>query len=431
MSKPGFSNAILALLAAIVIIGGLDYVIRTFEPPHNAALAKEAHHEHAPGEEHTEDEAHDDAGHEEHDAHDEHEGEGNVHLSPERLAELDITLSPVHRGSVKSTLSFPAEIMLDPDGEAHLVPRVAGIAREILVSIGEEVKQGDVLAVLESRELGGAKSDYLAQLAYLDLARTTFNREKRLWEEKICSEQDYLEARQAFQAAQIAVESSQQALYALGLSSEDVSGLPREVKTDLTRFEIRAPFDGTVIARHISRGEAVSGERSIFLLAELDTVWAMGRVTERDIRKIAPGQEAIVQLEGFPGEEFVGTIDYIGSILDPSSRTVDARVIVPNAEKRIRAGMFGRLAIFLDSHEHDETMLVPNGALQRTATGAIVYRMEGTDEFEPVPVEILHASDTFTEVQGNLEENDRVAVGDIFVLKSEAGKAAMGGGHSH
>jgi len=102
-----------------------------------------------------------------------------------------------------------------------------------------------------------------------------------------------------------------------------------------------------------------------------------------------------------------------------------------NPEKRIRAGMFGRLLAFIDNHEHSESLLVPNSALQRTNTGAIVYRAEKDGEFEPVAVEVLHASDTFTEVQGPLKENDRVAVGDVFVLKSEAGKEAMGGGHSH
>ena len=373
-------------------------------------------------------------GHDDHEGEqgdEDHEGEGMVHLSPERLDELDITLSTVHRGTVSSTLFFPAETMLDPDSEAHLVPRVTGIAGEIFVSIGDSVSQGDLLAVLESRELGRTKSEYLASLAMRDLAQATYSREKKLSEDGISAKQDYLEATQAYRAAQIDVASAEQALYVLGLSDAEVKQVPKEDDSALTRYEVRAPFDATVIERHISLGESIGAETEIFLLAKLDTIWVMGRVTERDIRRVSVGQKAVVQLEGYPGEEFAGKLDYLGSILDSSSRTINARVILDNPDKRIRAGMFGRLLAFIDNHEHSESLLVPNNALQRTNTGAIVYRAEKDGVFEPVAVEVLHASDTFTEVQGPLKENDRVAVGDIFVLKSEAGKEAMGGGHSH
>ncbi len=416
----------LVALAIVPMASKLKFLPTGLDTPPVLAAEELDDHGHEPGEHKEEEEGHSEEG-----EHDDHEEKGNVHLSPERLESLDITVSPIHRGSVKSTLSFPAETMLDPDEEAHLVPRVGGIVREVFARLGDQVSEGDLLAVLDSRELGRAKSELLSSLAIRDLAQSTYAREKSLWEEKISAEQDFQVARQALRSAQIAVESAEQALFALGLTPAYVKSLPREGGTSLTRYEVRAPFGGTIIERHISLGEAINENTSIFHIANLKTMWTMGRITERDLRRIAVGQEAIVQLEGYPGEEFSGVIDYIGSVLDPSSRTVEARVVLSNDDKRIRAGMFGRLMIFLNSHEHDETLLVPNGALQRTETGAIVYRAEGEGEFEPVAVEVLHASDAFTEVQGPLKENDRVAVGDIFVLKSEAGKAAMGGGHSH
>ncbi|MCF6287541.1 MAG: efflux RND transporter periplasmic adaptor subunit [Candidatus Hydrogenedentes bacterium] len=434
MSSTNRNYMVVAAVSALLLCAGIEYTFgpKLYDAP--LALAAEKEHAHEEGEKHEESghDAHEESGHEEEKGeHGEHEEEGNVHLSSERMEELDITLSTVHQGSVKSILSFPAETMLDPDDEAHLIPRVPGIAREIFASIGDVVAAGDLLAILDSRELGRAKSEYLADLSMRDLLQATYIREKKLWEDKISAEQDYLIARQAYQAAQIEVKSSEQSLFALGLSVEDVKGLPREKGTDLTRYEVRAPFAATVIERHIALGEAIGENTEIFLIANLKTIWAMGRVTERDLRKVSLGQEALIQLEGYPGEEFPGKLDYIGSILDPNSRTVNARVILSNEDKRIRAGMFGRLLVFLDSHEHSETLLVPNGALQRTATGAIVYKEKGEGIFEPLTVDVLHTSDTLTEIQGALKENDRVAVGDIFVLKSEAGKAAMGGGHSH
>ena len=430
MSSTKRNYMVVAAVSALLLCAGIEYAFGPKLHDASLALAAEKEHAHEAGEKHEESgqDDHDESGHKEEGGHEE---EGNVHLSAETMEQLDITLTTVHQGSVKSTLSFPAEIMLDPDAEAHLVPRVPGIAREILVSIGDIVAKGDLLAVLDSRELGRAKSEYLADLSMRDLLQVTYSREKKLWEDKISAEQDYLEARQAYRAAQIEVKSSEQSLYALGLSVEDVEGLPREKSTELTRYEVRAPFSATIIKRNISLGEAIAEDTDIFLLANLKSVWAMGRVSERDIRRVALGQEAIVQLESYPGEEFRAKLDYLGSVLDSHSRTVNARVTLANPDRHIRAGMFGRLLVFLDNHKHAKTLLVPHGALQRTPTGAIVYKAVGEGEFEPVTVDVLHTSDTLTEIQGALTEGDRVAVGDIFVLKSEAGKDSMGEGHSH
>ncbi len=371
-------------------------------------------------------EAHND----EQEGHDDHE-EGVVHLSPERLESLNIAMVPVHAGTVDSTLTIPAEVSLDPDNEAHLVPRVRGIVREVFVGIGDRVNAGDLLAVLDSRELARAKSEYLAAVAMRDLAQTTFAREKGLWEDKISAEQDYLQAKAEYQAARIKVQTAEQQLHALGLSQAEVNGLPQAKDTTLTRYEIRAPFDATVVQRHITFGETVGEDDEVFFIAKLDPVWVMGRATERDLRRLREGQKAIVQLDAFPDEDFSGVIDYIGSVLDPESRTVNVRMVLPNPETRLRAGLFGRMLVFVDEHAHDETVLVPNDALQRTDTGAIVYKAQEEGEFRAVPVSVLHSSDTLTEVQGAIQEGDRVAFGDIFVLKSEAGKEGLGGGHSH
>lgn len=374
------------------------------------------------------------------DAHADHEHEDDVaasrsdsviHIPSARLRDAVITFVPVHRGTVKGILSIPAEIALDSDNEAHIVPRVPGIVREVHAGLGQEVEAGAVLAVLDSRELAHAKSEYLAALSARELAQATYNREKGLWEQKISAERDYIEAVQALRTAEIAVETAQQALHALGLDADAIAGPPGTGNASLTRYEVRAPFSGRVLARHVAIGEAVDSNHQVFHLARLDPVWALGRVPERDIARVRLGQHAIVSVDAYPGEEFTGTVDYIGSVLDPASRTVNVRVPLANPNERLRAGMFGRMLLQLDEHDHGEALLVPNDALQRSAGGAVVYKKVGEETLQPVPVTVLHASDTLTEVQGDLVDGNLVAAGDLFLLKSEASRDAMGGGHSH
>jgi cobalt-zinc-cadmium efflux system membrane fusion protein len=128
------------------------------------------------------------------------------------------------------------------------------------------VKRGQVLAVIASTGLSEQRSELLAAQKRLSLAKSTYEREKKLWEEKISAEQDYLQAQQTLREAEIAVANSQQKLVALGASAT-VSG-------SLNRYEIRAPFDGMVVEKHIALGEAVKEDASIFTISDLSFVWA-------------------------------------------------------------------------------------------------------------------------------------------------------------
>lgn len=362
--------------------------------------------------------------------HEDHE-EGVVHLDRSRRASINLSTTVVHRGTVTTTLAVPAEVQFDPDQVAHLAPRVSGIVREVTAGIGDVVEAGQLMAVLDSRELAEAKSAFLAAVAMRDLAEATFVREKGLFEKQVSSEQDFLEAKQAFEETQIRVRTAKQQLHALGLSNEYIDQLPGEEGASLTRYEIRAPFEATVVERHITLGESAGPNNQVYFIARMDPVWVMGQAAERDIRKLRVGHRAVVELDAYPGEDFEGQVDYVGSALDPRSRTVSVRVVLPNPDRSLRAGMFGRMAIFLDEHEHAEAMLVPVDAVQRTDRGHVVYRFMTEEEYEVVPVTVLHESKDFVEVQGPLKEGDLVATGDTFVLKSEAGKEDMGGGHSH
>jgi multidrug efflux pump subunit AcrA (membrane-fusion protein) len=124
-------------------------------------------------------------------------------------------------------------------------------------------------------------------------------------------------------------------------------------------------------------------------------------------------------------------VDYIGSQLDPSTRTVEARVILPNPEGRFRPGMFGMVTVFSDAAPDADGLLVPTAALQRVAGGHVVFVVVGDGEYRQARVRVVAQSKEFAQIAGELRPGVRVAVGDTFILKSEVGKEAMGGGHSH
>ncbi len=370
--------------------------------------------------------------------HSEHQDDGGeyeedvVRLDAEQRAALDLKTDEVRQGSVTGTVTLSAEVQFDPNQVAHLVPRVSGIVREVRKGIGDSVAKKEVLAVLDSRELAEAKSAYLAALAMQELAQATFEREKSLWEKRITAEQDYLVAKQGMEEARIKVRVAEQQLHALGFSREYLEKLPKEPDTSLTRYEITAPFDARIVDRHITLGETVQNHDQVFYIAHLSPVWVMGRAYERDIRHIRKGQRAVIRLDAYPNEKYEGTVDYIGYALDIESRTVEVRVVLANNEERIREGMFGQMAISLEQEpDGSRSLLVPTGALQRVASGFIVFKILEPGEFKAIPVIVLSQSKDFAEVQGVLQPGDPIIVGDTFVLKSELDKKEMGEGHGH
>jgi len=217
--------------------------------------------DHAPGEgEH----APDDHAADEH-AADEYETESrSVRLTEAQQAELGIQMAPVSSGSVAATVELPGEVVFDQTQLAHVTPRVSGIVRQVNAAEGDEVEAGDVLAVLESRALADAKAEYLSAGERLALAEASFNREQRLWERQISAEQDFLQARQALEEARIVLRRSSQQLEALGVDAQERRDIAASPEASLTRYELVAPINGTIIERHAVLGETLEAQAAAF-----------------------------------------------------------------------------------------------------------------------------------------------------------------------
>ncbi|RZL28661.1 MAG: HlyD family efflux transporter periplasmic adaptor subunit, partial [Rubrivivax sp.] len=193
-------------------------------------------------------------------------GEARVTFTDEQLQRSGITLAAAGPARIASMLELLGEVKLNQDRSVVVTPRLAGIVEAVRVNAGDRVARGQVLAVLSSPALAEQRGELLAARRRLTVARTTHDREKRLWEDKISAEQDYLAARQALAEADIAVEAAQQQLAALGAATTDTTAR-------LAHHELRAPIDGVVVDKQISTGQAVKEDAAVFQLADLSSVW--------------------------------------------------------------------------------------------------------------------------------------------------------------
>ena len=343
--------------------------------------------------------------------------EGKVNLSDAQIQAAAIAIDKAAPARIRTIVQLPGEIRFNEDRTAHVVPRLAGVVESVPANLGQTVKKGQVLAVIASTGLSEQRSELLSAQKRHALAKSTYEREKKLWEDKISAEQDYLQAQQAMSEAEIAVANAQQKLIALGAS--------KEAKGALNRYEIRAPFDGMVVEKHIALGEAVKEDASIFTVSDLSSVWAEIIVPAKDLNTVRIGEPAIVKATAFDSKA-EGKVSYVGALLGQETRTARARVTLPNPRMAWRPGLFVNVEVV--AGEAEVPVAVAAEAVQTVNDQPVVFaRVPGG--FIPRPVTLGRSDGKFVEVAGGLSPGMSYAASGSFVIKSELGKGSAE--HSH
>ena len=342
--------------------------------------------------------------------------EGLIAMTDAQIAAASITLDTSAPATIGSTLQFPGEIKFNEDRTAHIVPRAGGVVESVSANLGQQVSKGQVLAVISSAAVSEMRAELQSAQRRRELAQTTYEREKSLWEQKISPEQDVLQARQALREAEIAVANTTQKLRTLGTSTSSGS---------LGRLELRAPFDGMVVEKHIALGEAVKEDANVFTLTDLSSVWAELSVAARDLQQVRVGERVVVRA-GASDATADGVIAYVGPFIGEQTRTAPARVVLPNPQGAWRPGLF--VTVEMLSAEKALPVTVASSALQTVGDQPVVF-LKVPGGFAPQPVQTGRSDGERTEILKGLQPGARYAAAGSFVIKSEQGKSSAT--HTH
>ncbi len=575
---------------------------------------------------HADHDDHDEDGdHADHDDHDEHEDV--VKLSDADMKKFGIEIAKAGTGKLPVDVSLPGEVAVNEDRIAHVTPRVSGVVNEVRKTLGDHVHAGEVMAVLDSPEMGDAQVAYLDTKTALDVAKITigltvtkldvakarrdvakmqvdvvkndydlavtnittakttvdvegaeaeiaetdfewqetihdntrellkllagnatideitdtfkskpigenrqrtlkayaelnfaqaaYKREKTLREKQISSESDYLDAqkgytvakaefeaiteelefqnrlalmekkravdaagrdvkeakqsvqfaegavlsaasavnaaestvqvaemeirvveqdlkvaRQTLLVAHSALRAAERKLHIFGLSEDEIDMLAKNSQDDhaeVIRYEMRAPFDGVVVEKHIVLGEAVKDDTEVFVVADLSSVWVNVRVYQKDLSVVHKGLPVVLSV-GHSISMAKGKIAWVSPQIDEHTRTAKARVVLPNTDGHWRPGLFVTAKIAVD--EIEVPLLVPKVALQTVEDRLSVFVK--TDEgFEPRPVMLGRSTEIYAEVTKGLQPGQQYVTKGAFTLKAELSKGAFGDGHAH
>lgn len=347
--------------------------------------------------------------------------EGVLAVDVEVLRDLQLTTFPAELRPGGEGVTALGELKVNEAAYAEAgAPIPARIVR-LLASPGQAVRRGQPLAELQSVELGQARAAREGALARVELARQTVERKRGLAAERIVSRGELQRAEADAAEAEAELRAAEAAIEALGVGRGGSGGL--------SGFTLLSPISGTVLERRAVQGQTADPSQALFRIADLAKLWLIVQAPEQDAVRLREGAPADITLAALPGQKLRGAVDQVGREVDPHSRTVPVRIVVPN-DGHLKPGMFATAWIGTGDPA-GRIVAVPATALQRMDDRWIVFLPRGPGRFEVRAVGRGRDLGNEVAVLSGLKPGERVVVEGAFVLRAEAEKQEGGGEHHH
>jgi len=358
--------------------------------------------------------------------------ESDVELGPAALQAAGLTSGKPRLTERRSSVPVAGVLEFVPNRVARVGPIIEGRVVSIRVDPGQHVTPGTVLATVESVEIGKARSDFLASQVKMQYAERERTRQYRLADAGVTTGQSVINAETERDMANLEIRAAAERLHAVGVKLEDLTQLDAGAGSGRpsTAMTLRTPLGGLVLDVNARVGQAVSSTDTLFVVGEIDKVWLIVDVYERDLAKVHTGDEAKATVIAYPDRTFTGRVDYVGGIVDAVRRAVPARIVLDNPDGALRPGMSASAHIFSTTRAPDAgaqmVLVVPHGAIQTIDGQPFVFVEKGTGKYNLRPVERGADLDQDVEILKGLTQGDTIVTDGTFALKSEALREQMG-----
>lgn len=346
---------------------------------------------------------------------------GLLPMSDEQVKLAQIELAEVGPATIARRLIVPGSIVPNADRIAHVSVKLSGTVAELRKNIGDDVVKDEVIAVLESREVADAKSEYLAARLTHDLAQDLATRDKTLWDNRAIPEQQYLRSRNAAAQSGMKINIARQKLMALGLAENEIAALPEASEALLRRQDVRSSIAGRVVERKVELGAAVGRdnlETELFVIVDLSRVWVDLSVASSDLPLIRESQQVKISARDL-SETTAGKIVFVSPLVDKDTRTARVVAEISNAGRTWRPGSFVTAAIALS--ERSVPVVAPATAIQKFEGRPVVF-VRTKDGFEKREVVLGQKEDLALEIISGLAAGETIATTNTFSLKAELSK---------
>jgi len=332
-----------------------------------------------------------------------------AHLQTDRVA-----LRPI-RTALKAQAG---KILANENRLAQLSARVPGHIVAVYANLGDRVKEGDRLLLLDSPAFGAAQLEYRKARNMLSVAEQALERAQALIDRGAIGAGEYQRRDADYENARADLHEAEEKLHLLGMTEREIQRLAAKTlpHAEVAQVSLRAPFTGDVIERNATIGEVIDLNKPLFTVADLSTVWVRADFPEQQAGRLKTGLNIEVRVSAYPDTMFQGAITYVGALIDPATRTITARADVSNPDGRLRPEMFAEVTLMTDEQS---VLSVPRAAVQQVGSRTVAFVVQGPRRFESREVTIAQASGDYIQVVAGLVAGDEVVTQGSYALKSE------------
>jgi membrane fusion protein, heavy metal efflux system len=330
---------------------------------------------------------------------------GGEYVAPDSKG---IQTQAARMSTIPEYLDLPAHIEADPTRVVHVFAPAGGRIVEMKVRPWDRLEKGQTLATLESSDLARAVADYHKALADQQVKQKALVRAQDLLDHNAISERDYEQAQGDARQSQAEVEAAREHVQVFGMDPDRAS----------TELLVKAPRAGVVLDIGAASGEfsqALSAPAPLATIADITSVWAVGDIYEQDLSAAKSGEEAQVTLNAYPNQRWAGRVSVVSDAVDPATRTLRVRVVLPNDGARIKPGMFGAIRILRSSIQG---ILLPASSVIREGNDAYVFVGQGNGRFERRTVQIGRTVDGSIEILSGVKAGETIVSEGALLLRS-------------
>jgi len=363
--------------------------------------------------------------------------------SPEAAAQLPSNVIIIHQDSQKAarfaltkvqarplplTTRAVGSLTVDEEKTDHIGVIFTGVVTQVLANVGDHVEKDQVLARLHTHDLHDAIMAYQSALAeaertrrLIDYARRNRKRYDSLYQIKFASRQEAEQAAMEYRNAVADRDKAQAMLQGARTHLADMLEVADDKfsESDLhaETIPIKSPRSGIVTTRYVSPGMALNPGAQTFTISGLSTLWMMAAVSEENLEGLRIGMPVTIRVRAYPAETFAGQVVQLGPELDPATRMLTVRVLVPNPDGRLRPQMYATAEIARGGSR--SALFVPEVSIQNLNGNSVVFVRSPNSEFEARPVKTGARVDHEVEIVEGLKDGDEVVTDGAFVVKSQ------------
>ena len=345
---------------------------------------------------------------------------GGLKLSAEEAQRAGIKVEALASQAFADSITVTATIRPNQDRIARVAPRVEGRIISVSAKLGDTVRAGQSLAVLDSLAIGEAQSALRQAQSNQHVAQSDFKRAESLNADEIIAQREFLKARSELEKTTSELRAAQDRLRLLG-------GSPQAGGAAVSTFALNAPLAGTIVQKAAIVGELGTPSTPLFTVADLSRVWIEANLTEDALSKVHVGAAAIVKVNAYPSEQFKGRVTYVASLLDKDSRTVPARIEVDNKDGRLKPEMFATAIIDTNGAKR-EALSVPDGAILLLQGQPTIFVAKG-EGFESRAIEPGEKLSGRTVIKSGAAAGEKVVTAGAYALKARLLKSQIGDEH--